>query len=181
MVERIPFPETDAAKRTRGEGFAKADRLRHRNEFLAVQRRGTRVYTRHFVVLVLRRKGTGQRLGVTVTKRVAKAVGRNRVKRLAREVFRRNRRLFPPDSDVVMVARRGADALDYIGLRSELAEVHAVLANVGKHNAGKPGSPRSAARRDRQGERSPKIGKSSNSPGAEGQLGRRPGRRSSAV
>ena len=48
----------------------------------------------HFVVMVL--PAERQRLGVTVTRAYAGAVGRNRIKRLAREVFRRERGLFPP-------------------------------------------------------------------------------------
>ena len=50
------------------------------------------------------------RLGVTVTRKVGNAVQRNRIKRVVREVFRRNRDLFPP-ADVVFVAKRDAAAV----------------------------------------------------------------------
>jgi ribonuclease P protein component len=105
--------------------FPRADRLRRRAEFLRVQREGKRVTTPHFAVMVLRAER--QRFGVTVTRRVAGAVGRNRIKRLARELFRRERALFPPLCDVVLVARTGAERLDYATLREELAQARAAL------------------------------------------------------
>lgn len=67
-----------------------------------------------------------QRLGVTVTRRTAGAVGRNRVRRLVREVFRQNRGLFPR-CELVVVARAGADQLDYATVRAEVAQASPAL------------------------------------------------------
>lgn len=68
--------------------------------------------SRSFVVLVAARRGRAPdalpRLGVTVSRRVGNAVVRNRVKRRVREWFRRNRGVFPPDRDVVVIARASA-------------------------------------------------------------------------
>jgi ribonuclease P protein component len=111
------------------ERLTRADRLLRRAEFLRIQREGKRVHTPHFVVMVL--PAARQRLGVTVTRRIAGAVGRNRIRRVAREVFRRNRGLFPPKSDLVLVARDGADRLDYAALRAELAQVRTAMARAG--------------------------------------------------
>jgi ribonuclease P protein component len=116
------------------ESYPRADRLLRRADFLRVQREGKRVNTPHFVVMVL--PAERQRFGVTVTKRVAGAVGRNRVKRLAREVYRRERGLFPAGCELVLVARAGADQLDYAALRGELAQAQAALARA----AGRGGS-----------------------------------------
>jgi ribonuclease P protein component len=110
------------------EGFPRLDRLLRRADFLRVQREGKRVHTPHFVVMVL--PSAHQRMGVTVTRRIAGAVGRNRIKRLAREVFRRERAVFPARCDLVLVARAGADQLDYAALRSELVQVRAAMARV---------------------------------------------------
>lgn len=110
------------------ESYPRADRLLRRAEFLRVQREGKRVNTPHFAVMVL--PAERQRFGVTVTKRVAGSVGRNRIKRLAREVYRRERALFPPRCEVVLVARAGADQLDYAALRGELVQVGAALSRA---------------------------------------------------
>lgn len=99
--------------------FPKSARLRKRREFLLVQRRGTRVYTAHFVAVVHRGSQPWPRLGITVTKKVAGAVGRNRVRRVVREVFRRNTSLFPR-AELVLIARRGAPELGYAAVLDEL-------------------------------------------------------------
>lgn len=68
-----------------------------------------------------------KRLGVTVGKRIGPAVQRNRIKRVVREVFRQNKSLFPADCDVVLVARPGAQSLDYGAVLAEIERAgHAI-------------------------------------------------------
>lgn len=91
-----------------------ADRLKRRDEFRRVQDTGRKHHSPHFLVIVLARADAGPpRIGVTVTKRVGNAVARNRVKRLVREVFRRERHRFPAGCDVVFIAKDGAPGLSY--------------------------------------------------------------------
>jgi len=61
----------------------------------------------------------GQRLprvGITVSRKVGKAVVRNRVKRLVREVWRRRRGLLPQGMTVVFVAKKAATQMSYASL-----------------------------------------------------------------
>lgn len=67
--------------------------------------------------------GAENRLGVTVSRRVGKAVVRNQVKRRIREWFRRHRQQWPMGWDVVVIARREARELAYADLASELERV----------------------------------------------------------
>ena len=109
-----------------GQQFPSSARLLRRSDFLRVQQTGQRVHTPHFVILVVPGGGQ-QRLGVTVGRRVGSAARRNRVKRLVREVFRRNRALFPDDCDLVLVARPGSDRLDYAAVKSEVERAQNAL------------------------------------------------------
>jgi ribonuclease P protein component len=91
--------------------FTKADRLRKRPEFIRLIREGRRVHTSFFTASFAPAPGRRHRLGVTVTKRVGKAVHRNRVKRLAREYFRQNRDRIHGRWDINVVAKYGAAEL----------------------------------------------------------------------
>ena len=113
-----------------GERLPRADRILSRADYLRTQHDGRRVHTPHFLIMV--RCAGRQRLGVTVTRKTAGAVGRNRIRRLAREVFRRNRALFPPDCELVLLARAGADQLDYATLQAELTAARAALSRAAR-------------------------------------------------
>ena len=99
--------------------YPKAVRLRRRAEFLAVQRDGHRRHSQHLVVIRRPAAGPSSRLGVTVSKRVGNAVVRSRVKRLVREVFRAFRGDIKPPTDVVVIAKPGADTLTYAQVASQ--------------------------------------------------------------
>ena len=108
------------AERSEPQRFRRSDRLKKRYEFRQVQLNGRRIHTAHFLIVVQPNASPTTRLGITVTKKVGSAVQRNRIKRVVREVFRRNRGLFPPNHDVVFIAKRGSDDIDYESLLKEL-------------------------------------------------------------
>ena len=62
----------------------------------------------------------GARLGITVSKKVGKAVVRNQVKRWIRESYRRMSDLAPPGTDLVVVARTSAAGRGFVATGSEL-------------------------------------------------------------
>ncbi len=103
-----------------GGALRPADRLKKRYEFRQVQLTGRPIHTPHFLIVVRPNSLENTRLGITVTKKVGNAVQRNRIKRVVREVFRRNRHLFPASHDVVFIAKRDADAIGYDSLLNEL-------------------------------------------------------------
>ncbi|MDF1562517.1 MAG: ribonuclease P protein component [Deltaproteobacteria bacterium] len=103
------MPVPDERDHEGGQGLPRSARLRHRREFLEVQRRGRSVRTRYLVLLALPNGLGHRRLGVTVSTRVSKrAVDRNRIKRHLREAFRKERGCLPPSCDVVLIARGAA-------------------------------------------------------------------------
>ncbi len=111
--------------------LGKPARLRRRREFLEVQERGRRLYARELVVLALSTGGERARLGITVSRKIASAVGRNRIKRWVREAFRAVASDLPP-VDVVVVARPGADRVGLAGARAALEAARAALAREGR-------------------------------------------------
>jgi ribonuclease P protein component len=107
----------------------KAARILRRREFLRVQQKGRRLYSGEVLVIALDSGGTRPRIGITVSSKIANAVGRNRVKRWVREAFRATRSTFPP-IDLVVVARRGATEIGLAGVQKALAAAAASLAGV---------------------------------------------------
>ncbi len=105
----------------------KAARLLRRREFLQVQERGRRLYSGDVLVLALESGGTRPRIGITVSSKIANAVGRNRVKRWVREAFRAVRADLPA-VDLVVIARRGAPEMGLAGARRALAAAASALA-----------------------------------------------------
>jgi len=121
-----PSPTVGCPALSRSGPFPEQARVKLRRHFQLAQSRGRKVHTTHFVLCVLPRSVgagggfDGARLGVTVTRKIAGAVGRNRVKRVVREVFRCNRSQFPSGSDVVVIAKHGAPDLSYADAEGEL-------------------------------------------------------------
>jgi ribonuclease P protein component len=105
------------------ETLPRVERLRKRREFVAVQGSGRKLHTDSFLVFVRARADSVDRparLGVTVSKKVGGAIERNRVKRLVREAFRRQKALFPTGHDVVFVAKRSAVEADFERVKREI-------------------------------------------------------------
>jgi ribonuclease P protein component len=103
--------------------FPKCERIRKRTEYLSVQGMGKKLQSESFLVFLVRSmksEAPGPRFGITVSKKVGKAVERNHVKRLVREVVRRHKAWFPTDAGVVFVAKRAAAALDFRAAEREI-------------------------------------------------------------
>jgi ribonuclease P protein component len=104
----------------RGEAFPRQVRLRRRGEFLAVQERGRKVHTPHFLLFALDGVAGTPRFGITASRKVGSAVVRNRLKRYLREVFRRHRDEFPRDKDLVVLVKHAAAELDSQAVTAEI-------------------------------------------------------------
>jgi len=91
--------------------FTKADRILRRSEFLRLSRSGKKIQNKHFIITFSPGRFKRTRLGITVSKKVGKAVTRNRIKRFAREYFRQNRHNMTGNWDIQLIAKRKAAGL----------------------------------------------------------------------
>lgn len=116
----LPGPRSGVKR----EAFPKAERVRRRAEYVAVQGRGRKLGGPHLLFLYCVLAGDENlRVGVTVTRKIGNAVTRNRVKRWTREVYRRHKHWFPARGRLVVVARQGAESLDHEAFDREVKQL----------------------------------------------------------
>lgn len=108
--------------------FPQSERLRRRKDFERVYREGSKRVGQAFICYTVRHEGQGRRFGCAVSRRVGRAVTRNRVKRYLREIYRTHRPQIPADLHLVVVARPAAAEMNYDQCRDA---VQALLRGAG--------------------------------------------------
>lgn len=91
------------------EQFLSEYRLRHSADFARVYARRASVADDVLIVYACESDLPHARLGLTVSRKIGKAVARNRWKRVIREGFRRLRPQLPPGVDLVVTPRARAE------------------------------------------------------------------------
>jgi ribonuclease P protein component len=120
--------------------FPHAARIVKPADFVRLRRTGQRIGARYFNAQTTVGAGGSARLGLAVSRRVSTdAVRRNRIKRIARESFRRVRHDLPV-IDILLIARETADAHDNATLRADLESLWRRLATL--NGARRPGTMR---------------------------------------
>ena len=116
-----------------GARFPHAARITRPADFLRLRRTGQRIGMRHFNAQAVAGATDIARLGLAVSRRVSTdAVRRNRIKRIARESFRKIRATLPV-IDILLIARESADAHDSAALRADLDALWQRLASLPRH------------------------------------------------
>ena len=86
------------------ERLSRHERVRRRPEFERAYEHGLRLRGRFMTLFVASNNSNRCRFGVAATRKLGSAVVRNRAKRLARELFRKDKP--PAGLDVILVPRR---------------------------------------------------------------------------
>jgi len=102
------------------KSLSKRERLTGGENFIRVYRKGKRIKLPGLTIIFARNSLPYCRIGIGVGKRIGGATKRNRAKRLIRELFRTNKRVFPPGHDLVFVPCREFFHLDWNELRGNL-------------------------------------------------------------
>jgi ribonuclease P protein component len=107
-------------------------------QFELVYEKGKSWATKEIVIKVLPNGLEFTRYGLTISRRVGKAVVRNKIKRRLREILRRMN--LPTGWDIIIIARNPAASADYSNL-SKSAENLFVRAGLfmGEHEGNSPG------------------------------------------
>ena len=95
------------------------DSLRNNYEFRRLYSKGASAATPRMVVYCRRNRLPVNRLGLTVSNKIGKAVVRNRIRRRFREIYRLNEGALASGYDIVIVARRRSASALYGELESD--------------------------------------------------------------
>ncbi len=101
--------------------FPRRVRLTAAADFQHTLRHGRRIHVEQLMAVVHNSASAIPRLGLAIVKRhVRRAHERNRIKRLAREMFRHQQAVLPP-VDCVLMVKAGADQLSNAELQQQLS------------------------------------------------------------
>ena len=99
-------------------------RLRKRHEFKNLPGNERKLHAKHFLIIISSSSRPQSRIGITVTTKVDKrAVQRNRIKRIIRELFRHFRSELSGTFDIVAIARQNACECSSEQIREEILVV----------------------------------------------------------
>ncbi len=105
------------------------DSLKKNYEFKRVYKYGKSYANRYVVLYVLKNNSKNRKIGYSVSKKIGKAVVRNRVKRLFREAYRNNNHKVISGVDIILIARKPivnasyqqiVKSLDYLFKKSKI-------------------------------------------------------------
>ncbi len=94
-------------------GFGRDRRVRSRRDFAAIYGDRRSIRNRNLTFCWRPAPGDCSRLGLSVGRRIGNAVQRNRVKRILREVFRREAGTFSRPLDIIVIPRSFRTAADF--------------------------------------------------------------------
>ena len=97
-----------------------SESLKKTKDFQNVYRRGKSYANRYLVMYVLSNQTEGNRLGISVSKKVGNSVIRHHLTRLIRESYRLHEDMFNSGLDIVVIARTTARDITYHETESAL-------------------------------------------------------------
>lgn len=103
------------------DGIVKfSESLKKNHQFQFVYRNGKSYANKYMVMYVLENGTEGNRIGISVSRRVGNSVVRHRITRLLREIYRLQEAMFNSGLDIVIVARPSAASAVYQEMENAL-------------------------------------------------------------
>ena len=105
-----------------GEGYRPQERIRRKSDFSELYKRGRCDRGRYFNLIHLPNDLGHSRMAVVASRKVGNAVQRNRIRRRAKELFRRNKDLLTSPVDLLLVSKKEMGDASWADLRERYAE-----------------------------------------------------------
>ncbi len=90
----------------------KRDRIRSRKEIVLLLKSGKRFENKEFKI-VLKEREKNSRIGVSIKRNIVNSVKRNRIRRVLKEIFRKNREKLKKDYDIFIIVKKDISSKTY--------------------------------------------------------------------
>ncbi len=120
-----------------GKNMKFSESLKNNIEFQNVYKHGRSVADRLLVMYVMENNTSGNRIGISVSKKIGNSVVRHHFCRLIREIYRLHENIFNSGLDIVVVARKSAADADYHDFERSfmnLAKRHNIIPDTNDKN-----------------------------------------------
>ena len=97
-----------------------SESLKKNHEFQSVYENGKKYANKYLIMYVKENGSECNRIGISVSKKVGNSIVRHRVKRVIKESYRLQEKVFNSGLDIVIVARSSAALVGYHDLESAL-------------------------------------------------------------
>ena len=104
--------------------------LKRNSDFQLVYKKGKSYANKYLIMYVMENNQETNRIGISVSKKVGNSVVRHRVKRLIKESYRLQEKIFNSGLDIVVIARNSASDIYYKETESallHLGKLHAII------------------------------------------------------
>lgn len=99
------------------ETFNPQERIRKKKDFLLLYKEGKRYKGKYFNLIYFPNNLSCSRMAVIVSKKIGKAVNRNKIKRWMRELFRKNKALLKEHLDILIIPKKEIQEISWTVLR----------------------------------------------------------------
>ena len=121
-MEEKKFFRIDAKKVEKSSLRKSVFKLKKRAEFMSVRKNGISNRSKFFIINFQYIPNSENFLGITVSKKVGKAVIRNYLKRIIRSIIRKNINLIPNGLLFEIIPKKGAEKTSYHLLERDLVD-----------------------------------------------------------
>ncbi|HVP35839.1 MAG TPA: ribonuclease P protein component [Terriglobales bacterium] len=95
------------------EGFPKSLKLKNKKEWDQVIKKGEKSFSHNLILLRLKTEDEGNKFGVALSSALKGAVKRNRIKRILREILRKNKHRFFTGEKIILLYRSKQEKISY--------------------------------------------------------------------
>ena len=123
MEEKSSIEEGEREEKdwlSHNKNYYRRERINSENDFKRILRSGKRIVRNEFKIFILKNGFGYSRFAVVAGIKIGNSVKRNRIKRVIREVFRRNKTAIGNGFDIIIIPKKNLNNITYFNLKEKI-------------------------------------------------------------